>query len=101
MKKKIVSLMMAAALAAGMTSMGAMATEPDTSQEKEFKVLSIWSDESPDGQILVGMLDKYAEENPNFTYEYEYVAASDVTTKIATLVASDDLPDLFARSASC
>lgn len=99
MKKKIVSLMMAAALAAGMTSMGAMATEPDTSQEKEFKVLSIWSDESPDGQILVGMLDKYAEENPNFTYEYEYVAASDVTTKIATLVASDDLPDLFAYAA--
>ncbi|MDO5423297.1 MAG: extracellular solute-binding protein [Eubacteriales bacterium] len=96
MKKKLLSVILTAALAASMTAVGVCATEPDTQAEKNFKVLSIWSDESVDGQILIGMLDKYSEVNPNFTYEYEYVAASDLSTKIATLVSSDDLPDLFA-----
>ena len=103
MKKKAMALVMAAATAislmAGSLSVSA-ATDPDTSAEKKIKVLSIWAEDSADGKILTGMLDNYTKDvNPNFSYEYEYVSASDLSTKISTLVASNDLPDLFAYSA--
>lgn len=100
MKRKAMSIMMAAAMAAslmaGTVSVSAEA-EVDTSAEKDFKVLSIWAEDTPDGKILIDMLNKYTEEvNPNFSYEYEYVSSSDLSTKISTLVASNDLPDMFA-----
>ena len=103
MKKKAMALVMVAATAislmAGSLSVSA-ATDPDTSAEKKIKVLSIWAEDSADGKILTGMLDNYTKDvNPNFSYEYEYVSASDLSTKISTLVASNDLPDLFAYSA--
>ena len=37
--------------------------------------------------------------NPNFTWEYEMVASDNLQQKIATLAASNDLPDLFAYEA--
>ena len=37
--------------------------------------------------------------NPNFEWEYEMVSADNLTQKIATLSASNDLPDLFAYEA--
>lgn len=46
------------------------------------------------------MLQQYqAEENPDFTWEYEYVDSDNLKTKVATLAASDDLPDFFAYDA--
>ena len=103
MKKKAMAIVMAAATAvslmAGSLSVSA-ATEPDTSAEKTIKVLSIWAEDSADGKILTGILDNYIKDvNPNFSYEYEYVSSSDLSTKVSTLVASNDLPDLFAYSA--
>lgn len=72
----------------------------DTTAEKNFKILSIWTEDSTEGQILIGLTKQYMEDvNPNFTYEYEYVASSDLSTKISTLIASNDLPDLFVYSA--
>ena len=103
MKKKAMALVMVAATAislmAGSLSVSA-ATDPDTSAEKKIKVLSIWAEDSADGKILTGILDNYIKDvNPNFSYEYEYVSSSDLSTKVSTLVASNDLPDLFAYSA--
>ena len=77
------ALVMAAATAislmAGSLSVSA-ATDPDTSAEKKIKVLSIWAEDSADGKILTGMLDNYTKDvNPNFSYEYEYVSASDLS----------------------
>lgn len=69
----------------------------DTTSEKNFKILGIWSEDSAEGQIIIGLTEQYIEEvNPNFSYEYEYVPSGDVIAKISTLVASNDLPDMFA-----
>lgn len=102
MKKKLIAVLTAAALTAGLAATGVCAetVEPDTQAEKNFKILSVWAEDSVEGKIIIELTEKYiAEVNPNFSYEYEYVAAKDLSTKIATLVSSDDLPDLFAYSA--
>ena len=72
----------------------------DTSASKSIKILAIWAEDSTEGKIINELTQKYIDEvNPNFSYEYEYVAQTDLSTKISTLVASDDLPDVFVYSA--
>lgn len=69
----------------------------DPQLEKSIKILSIWDQENDNGILITKLLDQYiAEVNPNFSYEYEFVSADDLRTKIATLAASNDLPDIFA-----
>lgn len=64
---------------------------------KKFKILSIWAEDTKEGKLLYNLTKQYQEEvNPNFEFEFELVSANDLTTKIATLVASNDLPDAFA-----
>lgn len=72
----------------------------DPQLEKSFKILSIWDQESDNGELITKICDQYiAEVNPNFSYEYEYVSSDDLRTKVATLVSSNDLPDMFAYEA--
>lgn len=72
----------------------------DPQLEKTIKILSIWDQESDNGELMTILFDKYiAEVNPNFSYEYEYVSADDLRQKIATLASSNDLPDVFAYEA--
>lgn len=72
-------------------------TGEDPQLEKSIKILSIWDKESDNGELITKLCDQYiAEVNPNFSYEYEYVSSDDLRTKIATLAASNDLPDIFA-----
>lgn len=78
----------------------AVATGEDPQLEKTFKILSIWDQESDNGELITKICDQYiAEVNPNFSYEYEYVSSDDLRTKVATLVSSNDLPDMFAYEA--
>lgn len=84
-------------LASGSVSVLAEEAVTDTTSEKNFKILAIWPEDSAEGKILIGLTEQYiAEVNPNFSYEYEYVPSADVIAKVSTLVASNDLPDLFA-----
>lgn len=72
----------------------------DPQLEKSFKILSIWDQDSDNGELITKIADQYiAEVNPNFSYEYEYVSSDDLRTKVATLVSSNDLPDMFAYEA--
>ncbi|MFV0465462.1 MAG: ABC transporter substrate-binding protein [Lachnospiraceae bacterium] len=130
MKKKVLSVLLTAALTAGLlagcsgsgaatsetasgseTSESSEAVVEDTSAttevvakdgedpqlEKSIKILSIWDKENDNGILITKLVDQYiAEVNPNFSYEYEFVSADDLRTKIATLAASNDLPDIFA-----
>lgn len=78
----------------------AVATGEDPQLEKTFKILSIWDQESDNGELITKICDQYiADVNPNFSYEYEYVSSDDLRTKVATLVSSNDLPDMFAYEA--
>lgn len=69
----------------------------DPQLEKHMKILSIWAEDNDNGVLINEMCKRYQEEvNPNFTWEYEVVSSDNLRQKIATLVASDDLPDMFA-----
>lgn len=75
----------------------AQASGGDTQAAKKFKILSIWAEDTREGKLIYDLTKKYTEEvNPNFEFEFELVSANDLTTKIAALMASNDLPDAFA-----
>ncbi|MCR5107781.1 MAG: extracellular solute-binding protein [Lachnospiraceae bacterium] len=67
----------------------------DPQLEKEFHILSIWAEDNDNGVLINSICKSYQEVNPNFKYEYELVSSDDLRQKVATLVASNDLPDMF------
>lgn len=74
-----------------------VAVVADQQAAKKFKILSIWAEDTREGKMLYDLTKRYQEEvNPNFEFEFELVASKDLTTKVATLIASNDLPDAFA-----
>lgn len=101
MKKRMLALAMAALMATsviGTVSVNAADyTGEDPQLEKHVKILTIWAEDNDNG-ILINKLcqDYQTNVNPNFTWEYEMVASDNLQQKIATLAASNDLPDLFA-----
>ena len=69
----------------------------DPQLQKNMKILSIWAEDNDNGVLINEICRRYQQEvNPNFTWEYEVVSSDNLRQKIATLVASDDLPDIFA-----
>lgn len=82
----------------------AKAPEGTPSEARTIKILSMWPEDDAEstanGSIITAMLQQYKdEENPDFTWEYEYVDSDNLKTKVMTLAASDDLPDFFAYDA--
>ncbi|HOO27283.1 MAG TPA: extracellular solute-binding protein, partial [Lachnospiraceae bacterium] len=71
------------------------ATGEDPQLEKTIKILSIWAEDNDNGVLINEICNAYKEVNPNFNFEYEYVSSDDLKQKVATLAASNDLPDLF------
>ena len=72
----------------------------DPQLEKNIKILTIWAEDNDNGMLLNKICEDYQKNvNPNFTWEYEMVASDNLQQKIATLAASNDLPDLFAYEA--
>ncbi len=75
-------------------------TGADPQLEKHIKILTIWAEDNDNGILLNKICENYQKDvNPNFTWEYEMVAADNLQQKIATLAASNDLPDMFAYEA--
>ncbi|MGB8455666.1 MAG: extracellular solute-binding protein [Anaerocolumna sp.] len=78
------------------TDAGNTATGDDKQIVKKIKILSIWAEDKDNGKLITDLTKRYINEvNPNFEYEFELVSADNLKQKIATLVASDDLPDVF------
>ncbi len=110
MKKKTLAWMLSAAMTigclGGATTVMAEVDESNTSKEvveadqsaeKKFKILSIWAQDTREGKMIYDLTERFQKEvNPNFEFEFELVSANDLTTKISTLIASNDLPDAFA-----
>lgn len=72
-------------------------TGADPQLEKHIRILTIWPEDNDNGIILNKICENYQNEvNPNFTWEYEMVASDNLQQRIATLAASNDLPDFFA-----
>lgn len=91
-----------AALLAGTMTMGLMTGSLCVSAEeaRTFKILSMWAEDDNDsGSILKNVTENYKQENPDFNYEIEVVSSDNPKQKVATLAASNDLPDVFAYDA--
>ena len=68
----------------------------DPKLTKNLKILSIWAEDNDNGVLIKSICEKYQNQvNPNFTWEYEVVSSDNLRQKVATLVASNDLPDMF------
>lgn len=88
MKKKLVSLLMAAAMASTMIVAPAAAEEKIT-----LTMYSWWADaEQAMGDALIAA---YEESHPNVDIEVTYVAEAEYLSKINTLVAAESLPDVY------
>ena len=75
-------------------------TGEDPQLETKLKFLTIWAEDNDNGILINKICQDYKDNvNPNFEWEYEMVAADNLTQKIATLSASNDLPDVFAYEA--
>ncbi|MDO5574534.1 MAG: extracellular solute-binding protein [bacterium] len=75
-----------------------------SAESRTIKILSMWPEDdaatTANGSIITAMCEQYkAEVDPNFTWEFEYVDSDNLKTKVQTLAASDDLPDIFAYDA--
>lgn len=62
-----------------------------------FKVISENSADDPTSDVhpVKLALDDYIEEHPNFDYEFETIQKYDIASKIAILISSNDVPDMF------
>jgi ABC-type sugar transport system, periplasmic component len=97
MKKKIIAVVMAAIMVAATMLVGCSNDKNSSTKEKKpIKILSIWAEDKDNGKLIMDITERYiAEQDPDFTYEFELVSAQDLRQKIATLLASNDLPDVF------
>lgn len=90
------SKLLAALLVAAMSLSTVAFAESDP--EYVFKVVTEQSPENPESEahMIVTALEAYiADGHPNFSYEIEVVAQNDLASRLAILVASNDVPDIF------
>ncbi|MDO4305325.1 MAG: extracellular solute-binding protein [Eubacteriales bacterium] len=104
MKKKVLAAFMAALTVTAMLGTQVVSASDfsgeDPQIEKKIKILTIWAEDNDNGILLNKICEDYQKNvNPNFDWEYEMVSADNLQQKIATLAASNDLPDLFAYEA--
>lgn len=70
----------------------------ESDPEYVFKVVSEQAPEVPESEahIIQMALDAYiADGHPNFSYEFEVCDQNDLASRLAILIASNDVPDLF------
>lgn len=102
MKKRWLSITLSAALAVTAITAGAASVyAEDAGSDRVFRILSMWPEDDGDaGSILKNVTEQYIQEvNPDFKYEFELVSSENLKQKVATLAASNDLPDVFANDA--
>lgn len=114
MRKKILAAFMAAVTAVSMMAVPTFAADKkaddsktasdfsgeDPQIKKKVKILTIWAEDDDNGKLINEICENYKKDvNPNFDWDYEMVSSDNLTQKIATLAASNDLPDIFAYEA--
>lgn len=86
--KKAVSILLALCMLLGMSSL-AMA------DEEKVEIRFMWWGSQTRHDRTIAAIDMYMEENPNVTISYEFIGGGDYWTKLSTLAASGDVPDVF------
>lgn len=98
MKKRLMAMAMTAAMVMGTVA----GTSTVHAEEKEtFTIMHYWTDEvinqgNAEGITIQHAIDKFKEEHPELDVEVETITQdAGYETKIKTLAAADELPDVF------
>ncbi len=91
MKKRTVSIVMAAAMTAGLLAGHVM----PVMAEEQINLRMAWWGSQDRHDKTVAAIELYEELNPNVHIEYEFYSFDDYFTKLKTLVASDEVWDIF------
>lgn len=76
------------------TSSSAETKQEDTTEEPITLRMAWWGSQTRH-DITTQVINMYMEEHPNVTIEYEFYSFDDYFTKLKTLVASDQVWDIF------
>ena len=92
--KRLLSILCAGAVAVSMAGCG---QSGDTKKEEkvEISMLDFFIPGEGVTKAMKPLLDKYLEEHPNMVLDEESVSNADLATKVQTLAAGDELPDVF------
>lgn len=127
MKKKLVSLFIAASMVASLTACGgndssnssaapeetpketstedsgkadaqpeeAEASGQENTSDEQITLRMAWWGSQTRHDLTVEVIEMYEKEHPNVNIEYEFFSFDDYFTKLKTLVASDQVWDIF------
>lgn len=116
MKKKLLATIMAMSMVLGLAACGNDAAEPGSSAagnsspaatesskgstenqpaEEPITLRMAWWGSQTRHDITVEVIEMYEKEHPNVDIEYEFYSFDDYFTKLKTLVASDQVWDIF------
>jgi multiple sugar transport system substrate-binding protein len=93
MKKRMLALLMAGSMVAGLAANVPAATKDE--EEEQITLRMAWWGSQTRHDLTVQVIEMYEEEHPNVTIEYEFFSFDDYFTKLKTLVASDQVWDIF------
>ncbi len=65
-----------------------------SAQEKTELRIMWWGSQTRHDRTIAA-LELYQQQNPGITFSYEFMGSQDYWTKLSTLVASGDVPDVF------
>jgi raffinose/stachyose/melibiose transport system substrate-binding protein len=65
-------------------------------QSKTISFLSIWPETNDNSKLILDLTKDYQATHPNFKVDFELVDTNSLQQKVKVLLASDDLPDVFA-----
>lgn len=88
MKKKLLAVTLAAGMLAGLAV-------PVSAAEDPITLRMAWWGSQARHDATVKVIEMYEKMNPNIDIEYEFYSSEDYFTKLKTLVASDQVWDIF------
>lgn len=101
MKKKMACMAMAAVLGAA-ALMGGCSSEKSKNMDKDGNInLSFWSiypEGDPNYDWLMGVIDRFEEENANININYTGISFWDYFTKITTAMTDQSGPDIYLQT---
>ena len=109
MKKKLLAVLMSTVMVLGLAACGstpeeagqssvAESVEQDAAQGEEEEQITLrmaWWGSQTRHDITTQVIEMYEKEHPNIDIEYEFYSFDDYFTKLKTLVASDQVWDIF------
>ena len=73
---------------------GGQETAADDSAKSKIQIMGPWVVESPEDEILAGVVEGFEKEHPEYEVELIGVPSADLLTNVQSMAASDTLPDL-------